>query len=264
MTRTMWNFEMVKEYFESNRCTLISNEYVKAKEKLDYICECGTVAKITFDKFRQGQRCSICKARKTGGKNKHSYEYIKNFFEENGCQLLSKTYLDNKQKLKYKCECGNDSYIAFAKFQGGQRCDKCKAKKISEKLSGPNSLNWDHTKTMEERLKDRRYPEYYEWRRAVFARDDYSCQVCGERGGVLNAHHIQGFAKFPELRTEVSNGITLCNDCHSLYHRKVEHNTATLEGWTYFNNEYLEPPYAGEEDENAYVEYLESISNSIV
>lgn len=251
MPRTMWNFEMVKEYFESNGCALISNEYVKAKEKLDYICECGTVAKISFDKFRQGQRCSTCKAHKTAGKNKHSYEYIKNYFEEKGCQLLSGLYLDNKQKLKYKCECGNTSYIAFAKFQGGQRCGKCKAKKISEKLRGP---------VVDERLKRRNYPEYNEWRRSVFERDDYTCQVCGERGRTLNAHHIQGFAKFPELRTVLSNGITLCNDCHSRYHQRIEHNTATLEGWAYFN-EYLEPPYAGEEDEDAYVEYLESISD---
>jgi 5-methylcytosine-specific restriction endonuclease McrA len=260
--RTMWNFEMVKEFFETKGCTLLSEEYVKAKGKLDYVCECGTVAQITFDKFKQGQRCSICKARKTGGKNKHSYEYIKSYFEENGCQLLTKLYVDNKQKLKYRCECGNDSHIAFAKFQSGQRCDKCRAKKISEKLRGPNASNWDQTRTMEERIKDRRYPEYYEWRRNVFERDDFTCQICGIRGSKLNAHHIQSFAKFPDLRTDVSNGVTLCSSCHSTYHRKIEHNTATTEGWEYFSGDYLEPPFAGEEDENAYIEYLESITRS--
>lgn len=262
MPRISWNFEMVKTFFEENNCTLLSSEYVRAKSKLDYVCECGTVASISFDKFKQGQRCYECKIRKTGGKNKHSYEYVKGFFEENGCQLLSKSYEGNKEKLKYKCVCGHISHIAFSKFQYGQRCEKCKSRKLSELRRGPNASNWDHTRTMEERIKDRRYPEYYEWRRNVFERDDYTCQICGLRGGRLNAHHIQAFAKFPELRTEVSNGVTLCNECHSTYHRKIEHNTATTEGWNYFSTDFLEPPFAGEEDENAYIEYLESITGT--
>lgn len=260
MSRIMWTFEMVKEYFEQNNCKLLSKEYVRAKNKLDYICECGTTATISLDKFRQGQRCATCKAKKCG-QNKHSYEYVKQYFDKQGCELLSKTYFGNKEKLTYKCVCGNISRIAFAKFQSGQRCKKCKSRNISERHRGPNSVNWDHSRTMEERIKDRRYPEYYEWRRNVFERDDFTCQICGLRGGRLAAHHIQGFAKYPDLRTEVSNGITLCADCHKTYHRKIEHNTATLDGWEYFTTDFLEPPHAGEEDDDAYIEHLEAISN---
>ena len=58
--------------------------------------------------------------------------------------------------------------------------------------------------------------EYVAWRKAVFERDNYTCQNCGRRGGKLEAHHIKSFALYPELRLEVSNGITLCK----LYHRK--------------------------------------------
>ena len=61
--------------------------------------------------------------------------------------------------------------------------------------------------------------DYKEWRKAVFCRDDYTCQYCGRRGGRLNAHHIKRFSKYPELRTELSNGITLCYDCHHAVHR---------------------------------------------
>lgn len=63
-------------------------------------------------------------------------------------------------------------------------------------------------------------PEYNEWRRKVFERDDYTCQICGQRGGKLNAHHIKRFADFPEKRCELSNGITLCERCHKNIHRK--------------------------------------------
>lgn len=59
-----------------------------------------------------------------------------------------------------------------------------------------------------------------EWRKLVFERDDYTCQICGKKGGNLNAHHIKPFSIFPELRFDVSNGITLCKKCHIELHKK--------------------------------------------
>lgn len=65
----------------------------------------------------------------------------------------------------------------------------------------------------------RRSTEYRDWRDAVYERDNYTCQICGQRGGTLNAHHIKHFANHPKLRTTVENGITLCIRCHRSVHR---------------------------------------------
>ena len=56
--------------------------------------------------------------------------------------------------------------------------------------------------------------EYKNWRRAVFERDDYTCQACGIRGKKLNADHVMPFALYQDLRFEVLNGRTLCLGCH--------------------------------------------------
>jgi Restriction endonuclease len=62
--------------------------------------------------------------------------------------------------------------------------------------------------------------KYHEWRKAVFQRDDYTCQVCGKRGVKLNAHHIKPFATHHELRMDIDNGITLCEKCHKEVHKR--------------------------------------------
>lgn len=62
--------------------------------------------------------------------------------------------------------------------------------------------------------------EYNEWRKAVFQRDNFTCQRCGQRGGRLQAHHIKAWAKYPELRYDVANGITYCVECHKQHHHE--------------------------------------------
>lgn len=67
----------------------------------------------------------------------------------------------------------------------------------------------------------RKSAQYKQWRKAVFERDDYTCQDCGARNTkgfgkavVLQADHVKPFALYPELRFELTNGRTLCVDCH--------------------------------------------------
>lgn len=61
-----------------------------------------------------------------------------------------------------------------------------------------------------------------DWRVKVFKRDNYTCQKCMIKGGALNAHHIKHFATHPELRTVISNGITLCVQCHRKTHKTIK------------------------------------------
>ena len=78
---------------------------------------------------------------------------------------------------------------------------------------GAKSHLWKGGKT-EENKKIRCGIEFRLWREAVFSRDNWICQECCVRGGILHPHHIKSFALFPELRFAIDNGITLCVECH--------------------------------------------------
>ena len=86
-------------------------------------------------------------------------------------------------------------------------------KKLSEFWLGPKNPRWKGGITTEIR-KIRNSMKLRLWREAVFARDNFTCQDCGQRGGRLQAHHVKAFKLKPELRYEILNGITLCIDCH--------------------------------------------------
>ena len=61
----------------------------------------------------------------------------------------------------------------------------------------------------------RRSIKFREWRESVFERDNWTCQECKIRGGILHPHHIKPWATFPEIRFLVDNGLTLCASCHT-------------------------------------------------
>ena len=84
---------------------------------------------------------------------------------------------------------------------------------LSIKYQGDKGSNWQGGKTLET-IKIRNSFAYKEWKRAILQRDNFICQICGTRGGRLAADHIKPFSLFPELRTELTNGRTLCWGCH--------------------------------------------------
>jgi len=55
------------------------------------------------------------------------------------------------------------------------------------------------------------------WVKAVKTRDGWKCVECASTER-LHAHHIKRWRDYPDLRYDVSNGITLCYSCHERAH----------------------------------------------
>lgn len=104
-------------------------------------------------------------------------------------------------------------------------------RKMSEarkgKYGGKNAPNWRGGKSsLCSQIKISF--EYRQWRSDIFTRDNFTCQMCGQVGGKLNAHHIKSFSSVIqkyEITTleealnceelwNINNGITHCEKCH--------------------------------------------------
>lgn len=100
--------------------------------------------------------------------------------------------------------------------------------KRGRKRRGSNSNFWKDGRTkLVRQIKN--LGLYKQWRKAVFERDNYTCQICDIRGSVeLCPDHIKPFshilddnkittrkeAEMCEELWNVDNGRTLCHECH--------------------------------------------------
>lgn len=114
-------------------------------------------------------------------------------------------------------------------WRGASVCPTCGGKKRqpsagcvacwTARKAGSGNPNWRGGITPEDSVL-RTSNEYEEWRTAVFERDGFACQRCGDRrGGNLQAHHVLAWVHYPDRRFEVANGVTLCSGCHTSLHR---------------------------------------------
>ena len=65
-------------------------------------------------------------------------------------------------------------------------------------------------------MRDYNDQVYTDWRKKVYKRDKFKCQMPGCKSKrFLQAHHIRKWSNASTLRYDIDNGITLCKRCHT-------------------------------------------------
>lgn len=225
---------------------------VRIANKFIYKCTfCGegfrSRKKHTENKFCSRKCSSEFQKTITGEDSPH----YKGWERKRICPVCNKEYIEHRKGATKTCgrECANkinqkrvdikcsNCSIVFEKRESevywheerGRDLHFCSRKCKDDYYSGSNSPNWikDRGKIKNKKHSLRFNSEMNNWRKQVYIRDDYTCQSCGAVSGqgnrvVLNAHHIKRFNDYPKLRTDINNGITLCESCHKETYCKEE------------------------------------------
>jgi len=203
--------EFVRESFEKYGYELLTKIYINSYQKLEYICSKGHRHYTTWDNWKQGARCPFCV-----GNIKLTIEFIRKCFKKEKFILLTKKYINNKQKLEYICPEGHRHYIDWHHWQRGHRCPIC----MIINNSGNGHYNWKGGISKE--------PYCQDWgkdlKEFVKERDGYKCMNpdCWCKDKTLSVHHIN----YNKKSCGPENLITVCRSCNTRANKDREWHEA--------------------------------------
>lgn len=176
---------------------------------------------LAYSKQRWATQKEKCKEIQKKSNVRHpetKLNYNHNYYLRKKEELLA----DNK---KYRQE--NREYLRLKKNEWNKNNPQLRAKYTREyQQKNPEAVLQRQIRYLE-KIGEENNMNYYEtklalhtWSRAVKKRDGYKCVRCGSTTK-LEAHHIKHKKNEPKSAFDVSNGETLCDQCHYREHGKL-------------------------------------------
>ena len=236
-----YRFDNVKLWLKLNNYDLVlcdDNIWNTSRDKLKFIDKNGYIIyspwiKVMYNTYYNPFHVS----------NPYTVYNIKVWLKNNkpNYELISTEYLGYTQNLKFRCNIHGEFEIDLSHLfilEENRGCQKCG----TERKSGKNSYNYNPNLTDKERVLKRKIlgEDIQRWSKEVLKRDNYACQYCGVKGVYLQAHHKDGYNWYIEGRVDISNGVTLCKECHKMFHKQFGYGDNTKEQFEIFIEEKLE------------------------
>lgn len=240
-----YEFTKMKDSFEVNVCDLTNGSAVIVDVECDY-CKniyqkhwCNYILE-NKKSFVHKDCCKLCTKKKVQESLMIKYGVLNVIFLDEVKKKIKETNLE-----KYGCEnpFANESiknkiintnikkYGTKSPMQNPEICEKAtqtcfekygvKSFLLTQIKYGKDNPRWKGG--LDYHRVERATHEYQDWRKSVFNRDKYMCQCCGdkyhkEHSVKLTAHHIYNWKDNADKRYDLDNGITLCEDCHLMFH----------------------------------------------
>lgn len=241
--------QRVSAFLEQHGLKLLE-PYISTNHKIHYVCPKCNEEK-TFCNFQAVRKsknfwCKECTNEELGitglkvhGRtSKITTEEVSEWFKQHNSKLIQ--FTGAKDPVIFECvnchsPAKNKDFTSMKTRNPLCFCRACNIKRISAARRDPNLTDEDR-KTRRER-----FPWYGYWCRRVYRVYKGLCCISGEKvdwrkkGFVI--HHLQGFTYFPELRTDVANGVVLKKEIHNEFHDKYGRHHNTLEQFKAFFKE---------------------------
>lgn len=137
----------IESLFRENDYDLISDKYINAKTKLDYICKKHPdrgVQSITYGNLRYGFGCRYCGFESTASHRRLSYSQVKDIFARHDMELLDgQQYSNTSDCMAYICVHHREFGVQYMTVSNAykNRCPHCKKSKGEARISDFLSKN---------------------------------------------------------------------------------------------------------------------------
>lgn len=186
------------------------------------LCDCGKTSLVETGSLRNNN-----KSTKSCGCLKDAYDLCgQKFGRLTALNVAGKT--KGKQNIwSCRCDCGNFSKCLTSALTDKRikSCGCLRNEKVAERMTGEKNPNWRFDLTPEQRIesKNRQHnPDLLIWKKKVFKRDNYRCQITGAKSSkndTLCAHHLYSYVDNKELRCDENNGIVILQSLHLMFHK---------------------------------------------
>lgn len=217
--------------FKKQNYELISDKYINAKTKLEYICnnhkDKGSQF-ITYNNLKNGFGCKYCGDERTINSKRLSFEEVKLIFANHDMELLEQQYINNHKPMAYICKHHPDIGIQYmsASNANKQYCPYCYIVKGENRIVDyfiKNNIVFESQKTFDGLVGVKNRKLRYD-----FYLPDYNILI--EYQGEQHERPVEHFGGEEQFKTQIEH------DKRKRIYAKL-HNIDLLEIWYYdFNN----------------------------
>lgn len=179
-------YEEVYAFIKNKDCELISKTYENARKKLKIKFKCAHIREMSFQKFKEGQRCT-CEnsSRYFKSVRDKTKSRVFNIFEKNNYKLVYCSTFKHKNNVMFVCDRGHTCEELILSLLKTEKCKICVQEDSLKRVRGSAVWNW---KGGQRKLRQSISDKLGEWKRKSMINCGFKCVITGKSFDEI--HHL--------------------------------------------------------------------------